>query len=117
MNLLDKLLDLKNRFLNGDREDVVQIEAWIEEARRLILLDNLFKHDGIKYVYNIFASEIKKINSSLLKSDSKEMSDYQRDRLIDKRDLMLKYINLFTDLTVQIEQIEEIVDKQTDNSV
>lgn len=104
-------------FTGGDPQDTSAIDSWIGEAKRLMLLKSLFGHDGVKFVYDIFNSEIKKINEALLKSDSKSISDVERDRMIDKRDLAEKYVNLFTNLDEQIEKLEEVVDNESISSV
>lgn len=117
MNLLSKLSKLKELFFNGDPQDVDAIDSWVNEAKRLMLLKSLFEHDGVKYVYEIFNSEIIKINEALLKSDSKSLSDKERDRLIDRRDLAQKYVNLFTNLDEQVEKLEELVDNESISGV
>lgn len=117
MNLLSKLENLKEKFAGGDPQDTSVIDAWMGEAKRLMLLKSLFGHDGVKFVYDIFDSEIKKINEALLKSDSKSISDKERDRMIDKRDLAEKYVNLFNNLDDRIEKLEEVVDNESVDSV
>jgi hypothetical protein len=112
--LLDKLQQLKDRFVGGraDAQDVVAIDGWITEAKRLLLLQSLAKHDGIKYVLQIFESEVEKINAMLLGSDSKSLPDRERDRLLDRRDLAQKYLDLFKPVESDLEKLEEIVDKE-----
>ena len=117
MNLLSKLTKLRELFSGGDPQDEATVNSWLIEAKRLMLLKSLFEHDGVKYVYEIFNSEIEKINEALLKSDSKSLSDKERDRLIDKRDLAQKYVGLFTNLDEQIEKLEELVDNESISSV
>lgn len=117
MNLLSKLEKLKEQFSSGDPQVTSVIDAWMGEAKRLMLLKSLYDHDGIKFVYEIFNSEIEKINEALLKSDSKSLNDKERDRLIDRRDLAKKYVNLFADLDEQIEKLEEVVDNESIDSV
>lgn len=114
MTLLEKIQNLGKRFLNGraDVQDVRVIDGWMQEAKRLILLKSLKDHDGIKYVFDIFEGEINKINEMLNKSYSKDLKDIERDRLLDKRDLAQKYVNLFKDIDANIERLEEIVDKE-----
>jgi hypothetical protein len=114
MNLIDKIIALKNRFVAGKGidEDIVTIDGWMEEAKRLMLLKSLKDHDGVKYVLEIFEGEIRKINEALLKSDSKTLSDSERDRLLDKRDLAQKYVGLFVGVEDELERLEDVVDKE-----
>lgn len=115
MTLLDKILALKDRFLNhkADPQDVNTIEAWYGEAKRLFLIKSLKDHDGVKYVLGIFKGEVEKINAKLKDSYSKDLPDHERDRLLDKRDLAQKYVNLFEDVENDIGKLEEVVDKET----
>lgn len=114
MSILDKLIELKKKFSTGkaDHQDVVTIDGWESEAKRLFLLKSLKDHDGIKYVLEIFAGQVHLINEALLKSYSKDLSDKERDRLLDKRDLAQKYLNLFNEVDEQLEELEELVDEE-----
>lgn len=115
MNLLDKLLNLKNYFTGnkGDQADIGVIDNWIEEAERLMLLENLYKHDAIKYIVEIFKSEIEKIEESLKSLSSKELSDYERDRMIDRKNLAQKFLNIFIHNKDELAQLENLVDNNS----
>ena len=56
MTIIEKIQALKDRFIGnrGDSRDVLVIDGWMEEAKRLMLLKSLKDHDGIKYVFEIF---------------------------------------------------------------
>ncbi len=114
MMLLDKIVALKKKFLDGggDAIDIGAIESWYDEAKRLLLLKSLKDQDGVKYVIEIFQGEVKKINAALLKSDSTEMPDKVRDRYIDRRDLAQKYLALFVSVEDDLEKLEDAVDKE-----
>lgn len=113
-NLIDKIRELKKKFINGRAlsEDVAVISSWEEEAKKLFLLKSLKDHDGIKYVLEIFQSDIKKINEQLNSAYSKDLKDTERDRLLDRRNLCTKYVNLFVDIDSHIELLEQEVDKE-----
>lgn len=117
MNLLSKLDKLKEIFSRGDQEDQNTIDSWYGEAKRLFLLKSLKEHDGVKYLLQVFSSEINKINEVLLSSDSSVLSDKKRDRLLDRKELAKKYVSLFTDIDEQIDKIEELVDNEDISSV
>lgn len=89
------------------------IEGWYEKAKRLLLVKSLLEHDGVKYVKEIFESEVKTINSSLLEMDSKHLPDSERDRLLDRRDLAKKYLDLFNGVDEELDKLEEQVDNET----
>lgn len=113
--ILQKIQKLKDRFVKfrGDSRDVVQIDGWMGEAKRLFLLKSLKDHDGIKYVLEIFEGEIAKINETLKKSYSKDLKDTERDILLNRRDLAQKYVNLFSGVDEQLDKLEELVDSET----
>lgn len=115
MTILDKILSLRNYFSQNKAEaqDIVVIEGWYEKAKRLLLVKSLLDHDGIKYVKDIFEGEVKMINSSLLESDSSKLPDYNRDRLLDRRDLAQKYLDLFNGVDEELDSLEEQVDKES----
>lgn len=113
-NLLEKLSNLKKRFSSakGDPQDVNTIVGWEQEAKRLLLLKSLKGHDGVKYILEIFKGEVEKIDEVLRKTYSKDLSDRERDRLLDKKDLAQRYLNLFDGVEEQLEKLEETVDKE-----
>lgn len=99
--------------LRADPIDLGTIDAWLAEAKRLFLIQSLKGHDGIKYVLEVFEKEVAQINEKLKSSYSKDLPDKERDRLLDKRDLAQKYLNLFSGVDEQLAKIEEDVDKST----
>lgn len=114
MTLLDKIQSLKDRFFGSraDPRDISTIGSWEAEAKRLFLLQSLKGHDGVKYVLEIFKGEVNKINEIINKSYSKDLKDTERDRLLDKRDLAQKYLNLFENVDEDISKLEDIVDRE-----
>lgn len=115
MNLIEKIQTLYDRFVKqrSDAQDISAIDGWMQEAKKLMLLKSLKGHDGVKYVFDIFEGEIKKINELLNQSYSKDLKDIERDRLLDKRNLAQKYVNLFKDIDEDIEKLEEAIDRET----
>lgn len=115
--LLDKILKLKQRFLDrrGNPDDVPIINSWLVEAEKLLLTKSLAEHDGVKYVIETFVREVEGINKMLLADDSSKLPDYDRDRLLDRRDLANLYLNLFLNLDDKIAKMEANVDKELDS--
>jgi hypothetical protein len=114
MTLLDKILALRKRLIDkrGDEIDVNLVDSWYEEAKRLMLLKSLAEHDGVKYVVNIFTSEIDGINGRLSQENSETLPDKTRDRLIDKRNLAQRYLDLFVNVDKDLDSLEEAVDAE-----
>lgn len=115
--LLSKLSELKNFFVGkkADLQDVRLLDGWISQAKKLLLIKSLAEHDGIKYVIDIFQAEVDAINRTLIGSDSKVLPDYERDRLIDRRDLAKKYLDLFLPVDNLLEKLENDVDTELNN--
>jgi len=111
MNLLDKIRGLLSRFNNGFEEDKKTIEYWYEEAQQLLVLDGIKQLGGIKYLIDILTTEVKEINRKLANNYSQELPDKQRDRLLDKRDMYLKFLNLF-EVEERIKDLEDRVDSE-----
>lgn len=111
MTLIEKIWSLRDWFGDnrGEGQDLNTISNWEAEAKRLFLIRSLKDHDGIKYVLAIFTDEIKTINDQLL--NKRQMLEDERYRLLDRRDLALKYLGLFQ-VETRLEQIEEIVDEE-----
>lgn len=111
-DFLEKINKLKSFFIIGraDSQDVAVIDSWEGEAKRLFLLKSLKEHDGIKYLLEIFQSEVARINDILKNSYSKDLSDYERDRLLDKRDLAQRYLNILLPVDDDIDKLEEMLD-------
>lgn len=114
MTLLDKILGLRKRLADnrGDEVDINLVDSWYDEAKRLMLLQSLAKHDGVKYVINIFTSEIEGINSRLNRESSEMLPDKVRDRLIDKRNLAQRYLDLFATVDDDLDALEDAVDAE-----
>lgn len=112
--ILDKIRQLREKFgdARADVRDVAVIDGWYEEAKKLLILDNLKEHDGIKYVVEVFEGDVKKITEKLDKSYSKDLPDIERDRLLDRRELAQKYLNLFVNVDRDLDALEEVVDKE-----
>lgn len=118
MNLLDKILELKSYFggnKHTDPQDISVIDSWMSKAKELFLKKSLLDHDGIKYVLEIFEGEVKSIDDRLLNEDSTKMPDKERDRLLDRRALAQKYLDLFLTLESDLETLEGQVDNELEH--
>lgn len=114
--ILEKIERVRSWF-SGNRgapQDIYEIDGWMEQAKKLFLLQSLKEHDGIKYVLEIFQNEINDINDALLNKYSKDLRDSERDRLLDKRSLAKKYLDLFVPMDEEFEKLEKDVDNELD---
>lgn len=107
--LLDKLQAAKQRFL--DPQDQFKIDGWIKDAQNFLIVDSLKDHNGIKLILENFKNDIDQMNDLLLNADSKALSDADRNRIIDKRNLYRRFIQFFTDAETGIAAIETSVDE------
>jgi len=112
--IIEKIDKIKKYFAENraDVQDIESIDSWMAVAKRLFLIRSLKDHDGIKYVLEIFDKEIKDINEKLATKYSTELSDAQRDRLLDKKSLAQKYLDLFLPIEEELEKLEETVDSE-----
>lgn len=99
---------LKNK--RADEQDLNTVLYWEEEAKKLFLVNSLQNHDGIKYVLEIFKDEVKSINESLL--NQRQMFEDERYRLLDRRDLAQKYLDLFANTENDLNKLEKTLDEE-----
>lgn len=116
---LEKLKELKDKFANpAYKEDIFQIEAWETEVKDLLVRDELADKPSIKLILKRFYDEIDEVNALLLNSDSKLLSDIQRDRVLDKKKFYKEFLSLFdsTMIAKSIEAVDKEVDEELVNS-
>lgn len=118
-NFFEKIGKLIKKFREGgaDSQDVSTLESWEGEAKRLFLLKSLKDHDGVKYLLGIFTSDVKKIDELLKTSYSKELPDKERDRLLDRKALAEKYLNLLVPVESELEQLEAKIDEELTENI
>lgn len=80
--------------------DLVEIKIKRDKLYRMILLSDLRGHEGLNELLKEFTEEIGNSNDRLLNENSNKMTDKERDRLIDKREL-------YTDFTLYLSYQEK----------
>ena len=95
-------------------DDVEAIKSWKSEVKRAIIIDDLKEHEGIKMIVEFIDKEILDIDLVLTNAYSDKCPDKVRDRLLDKKQLYLNFLELFPD-EVEIQQIEKEVKKNEDS--
>ena len=109
MNILDKILELRNKF--KDHSDQKRIESWESKAKKDLLILSLKDHSGFKFIFDNLARDIHNMNEQLNKLDSVKLPDCDRDRMIDKRDLYKKFLDIFIDAEKELRNVEKQVEE------
>lgn len=109
-DIVDKAQELKSQFQGGDVESFSLASKMFEQARRLKLVESLKENDGIKFLLEHFGRDVIDVNNTLLSAGSDELTDRQRDRLIDKRTLILNFIRLFENNEQRLKNLESKID-------
>ena len=107
--LQDKLEALLAKY--SDPLDKPQLLAWERECNRLLLLKSAAENEGVKVLIQQLHDQVAQINDVLLSADTDEISDYQRDRLIDQRKIISRILSYFTDTDKHLEALEAEFDK------
>lgn len=112
-NIMNKMKLLRERLLGTDRDDHLDIiNNWENDAKRAMFLDNLQEHEGIRIIKQHISDDIARVNNRLANEKSDKLTDSQRDALIDVRDYMSWFLDLFTASKSTLKDIEETVDKE-----
>jgi hypothetical protein len=108
--LLKKIDNAKVKFL--DPIDQSRINSWESEAKRAFMVNSLKDHQGIKIILDNFVKDIAEIEDVLKSARSKDLSDNDRDKMIDRKELYKQFIKFFDDAEGKIERLEEEIDKE-----
>ena len=109
MELLPKIEELKAKY--QDPIDAPQINAWEEEAKRLLIVEHVAGSEAVKFLVKHFDGEIESIDDVLLTMDSTKLSDSIRDRMLDKKALYKQVIAYF-DVAGAKKALEAQIDAQ-----
>jgi len=74
------------------------------------LASNAAENEGVQALLRALEHEVEQIHEVLLNADSEEVSDYQRDRMIDQKKLYTRVIKYFTSAKSDLEQLEKTLD-------
>jgi hypothetical protein len=92
--------------------DLVEIKIKRDKLYRMILLSDLRGHEGLNELLKEFTEEIGNINDRLLNENSNKLTDKERDRLIDKRELYADFILYLSYQEKDLEDIEKWISDQ-----
>lgn len=90
--------------------DQPQLQAWERQAQALLLSSSAAENEGVKRLIENLNDEIARIDDALLNADSEEISDRQRDRIIDQKKIYRRILSYF-DVEKEIEELEKQIDQ------
>lgn len=111
--ILKKLEDIKNKFT--DPVDANLIGSWQDTAKRLIMLKAVKENVAMQEVLTNLRTNITEMETLLLGADSKTLSDFERDRIIDRKSLYANFVGIFTNVETDLEKLEETLDNNLQN--
>jgi len=119
MNPEETLKDLDDLIRRFDDpaypDDKEKLKSWKESLNQAMLMDDLAKHDAIKMIIEKYRQELIDINTVLQEADSEKLPDKKRDRLLDRKELYLEFLGLFTDTKKIISEVGVAVSKEKSN--
>lgn len=110
--LIEKINRLKKRFSDSDETDKWIIGEWEQQAKTAIIQKSLEGHEGVAMIIKHIQEEVKEINSVLISSKSKDLSDADRDRMIDMKNFYKWFLSFFTNAKEKIDEVNDSVDKE-----
>ena len=103
--ILEKINKAKAKYL--DPQDQKRIFSWEDQVKRAFLVNSLKEHEGIQIILKKFEEDIKEIDNILIEAKSKDLTDLERDRLIDRKTLYKEFLKFFIDAGVKIKRVEK----------
>lgn len=113
---LEKLDELKNRLLGTDREDhwatVLEME---QDIKRELLKKDLTKHKGMQMLLDWMIARVRDANELLARSKSRDLSDAERDALIEVRDFIIALIKFLDPKGLRLSELNKELDFQLED--
>lgn len=110
---LKKVDELKSRLLGTDREDhwgeVLNME---QEIKRELLKQDLSKHRGMQLLLDWMIERVRDANALLTLSKSKDLTDSQRDGIIEMRDFVTALIRFMDPKGARLAELDKELDFQ-----
>jgi hypothetical protein len=105
--------ELKERLLGTDREDhwneLLDME---QEIKRELLKNDLTKHKGMQMLLDWMMRYVRDSNALLTSAKTKDLSDSQRDGLIENRDFISALITFLDPKGKRLKQLEKELEYQ-----
>lgn len=113
---LEKIDALKERLLGTDRED-----HWIEvldmekEIKRELLKLDVAKHKGMQMLIEWLIARVRDSNELLARAKSTELTNSQRDGLIEMRDFIVAMVRFLDPKGTRIKELNKELDFQLED--
>jgi hypothetical protein len=107
--IIKRIEEAKNKFLIPGDQAV--IDSWMSGAKKSLFVASLRGNKGIELILETFTNDIRDINLLLVETDSSKLSDKERDRLLDRRNMYRKFVLIFRDGEKNLEAIEKQIDE------
>ena len=113
---LEKIDKLKDRLLGTDREDhwkeVLDIE---QEIKRELLKKDLTKHKGMQMLIDWMIQRVRDARELLARAKSKDLTDSQRDGLIEVTDFIVGLIRFLDPKGLRLAELNKELDFQLED--
>ena len=107
--ILDKLEQLKSRFIDGRDDTKFTLKQWENEINESFVLDNLAKHDGIKLLREKIKSTLEMFDDSLR---SPKTTEEERKKIFAEKEVYEWFDELFENASKSLESKEKEIDYQ-----
>jgi len=77
-----------------------------------MLVDSLKGHEGIKIILEKLTGDLDGMDEVLKTASSDELSDKQRDRIIDRKRLYQWFIGFFKDPEAEMQSLDKIINEE-----
>lgn len=109
--VLEKIEKLESRLADPEYpEDLIKVQEWRDSVNKIILKEDLLKHEIIQEIINHAKEEIERISAKLQTSFSSELPDDERDKLLYQKSMWKWFGGMFSNLEEEVIEIEKKVD-------
>ncbi|MES2224987.1 MAG: hypothetical protein V4478_03295 [Patescibacteria group bacterium] len=113
--LLEKITQLKAKLFGADQDHMDTVLEWERQAKEALINDDLAGHEGIQRIIAKITEDIADIDSILHTGYSKDVSDGDRDRMLDMKNFYQWFLTFFTSAQSKIMELGETLDLQLNN--
>jgi len=107
--LLKKIQDAKIKYTEGTSQE--EIIGWEKQCKKFLQVLSVKDNKGIQMVLEKFTIELKEIDELLLNADSKLLSTEERDRVLDRKVMYSRFLDMFADAETGLVALEKKVDE------
>lgn len=114
--LLKKLDNLLSKYTDPTySDDPESIRGWRKELQRAMIKKDLKKHEGILLIIEKLRVDLVEMDILLKTQSSEKLPDIKRDRLLDRKDLYIWFLGLFSNIDKEIASIEKKVKEESEH--